>query len=365
MRQRNALILTAALCLVAGTAINAVANEPPAMQTPQLFVTLPDFCPTPDAFAIDREGNLIVSCPNFSDTSKPGCIIKIDTEGNVRKWFNVPTRPETGRASPMGMAFGPDGELFIADNQPWLGADEGQFKGRIIGCRVEGMGDDAVVTYRVIADGIEHPNGIRYHNGMLYLTVSMLTKIEDRSGLLVSGVYRFDPRSETTVHVTNTKADPNLILTVLTYNRHIQYGLDGIDFRPGCGTMYLSNFGDGSILRVEMNEAREVISIETWARDPKTLRTADGIVFDAKGNLYIADFSDNAIAVVRPNGRMYRIAQSPDSDGSNGELDQPGEPVVWNGRLIVSNFDAVIDPERHLNSAHQPPHTLSMLELVE
>jgi len=365
MQLRTALILTAALCFAASTAMNAVANEPPPMQTPQLFVTLPSYAPTPDAFAIHPDGYLILSAPNFSDKSQRGSVFKIDTEGNVRKWFNVPTIPETGWASPMGIAFGPDGELFIVDNQPWMGTPEGQFRGRIIGCRVEGMGDDAVVTYRVIADGIEHPNGVRYHNGMLYLTVSMLTKIEHPSGLLVSGVYRFDPRSETTVQVTNTKADPNLILTVLTYNRHIQYGLDGIDFRPGCGTMYLSNFGDGSILRVEMNEAREVVSIETWARDPKTLNTADGIVFDANGNLYIADFSDNAVAVVRPNGRMYRIAQSPDSDGSEGQLDQPGEPVVWNGRLIVSNFDAVIDPERHRNSAHQPPHTLTVLELVE
>ena len=363
MRLRIALILAAAFA--AGTVVNAVADDAPAKQMPKLFVKLPDYCPTPDAFAIDSEGNLIVSCPNFSDKSKPACILKIDKAGNVRKWFNVPTRPETGWAAPMGMAFGPDGELFIADNQPWMGTPEGQFKGRIIGCKVEGMGDDAKVTMRVIADGIEHPNGIRYHNGMLYLTVSMLSKIEDRSGLLVSGVYRFDPKSETTVHVTNTKTDPNLILTVLTYNKACQYGLDGIAFRPGCGTMYLSNFGDGSILRVEMNDAREVISIETWAKDPKNLRTADGICFDENGNLYIADFSDNAIAVVKPNGRMYRIAQSPDSDGSNGELDQPGEPIVWNGKLIVSNFDAVIDLETHLNTAHQPPHTLSVLELVK
>jgi len=358
------LFLVAALCVAASTVVNSVASEPPAKQTPKLFVALPDYCPTPDAFEIDSEGNLIVSCPNFSDKSKPACILKIDKEGNVRKWFNVPTIPETGWASPMGMAFGPDGELFIADNQPWMGTPEGQFKGRIIGCRVEGMGDNARVTTRVIADGIEHPNGLRYHNGMLYLTVSMMTKIKDPSGLIVSGVYRFDPKLATTVQVTNTKADPNLILTVLTYNKNVQYGLDGIAFRPGCGTMYLSNFGDGSILRVEMDDQRKVISIETWAKDLKNLRSADGICFDENGNLYIADFSENAIAVVKPDSRVYRIAISPDNDGSTGELDQPGEPIVWNGRLIVSNFDAVTDDDK-VNSAHQPPHTLSVLELVK
>ena len=360
MRLSTALFLVAASC---GIVVNATANGVPEMQTPKLFVLLPDYCPTPDGMEIDSDDNLVVACPNYADKTKPACIIKIDKQGNVRKWFNVPTIPETGWASPMGIAFGPDRELFICDNQGWMGTPEGQFKGRLLGCKVEGMGDDAKVTTRVIADGIEHPNGVRYHQGKLYVTNSLMTKVKDESGLLVSGVYCFDPKSTTTVHVTNTKQDPNLLLTVLTYNKECQYGLDGIAFGKD-GAMYLGNFGDGSVLRVVLNGQGRVVFCETWAKDLKNLRTVDGICFDENGNLYIADFSENAIAVVKPDSKVYRIAQSPDSNGANGELDQPGEPIVWNGKLYITCFDCVTDPDK-VNSAHQAPYTITTLELVK
>ena len=362
MRLKITLILIAASCFVVTPATPA-ADDAPGRQTPQLFVSLPDFCPTPDGMAIDGEGNLVVACPNYADKSKPACVIKIDKQGNIKKWFNVPTIPATGFASPMGIAFGPDGELFLCDNQGWMGTPEGQFQGRLLGCRVEGMGDNAKVTTRVIADGIEHPNGVRYHHGKLYVTNSLMTKEKDASGLLVSGVYCFDPAIKTTVTVSNTKNDPNLVLSVLTYNKDCQYGLDGIAFGPD-GAMYLGNFGDGSILRVELNDRGKVLSCETWVKDLKNLRTTDGICFDDNGNLYIADFSENAIAVVKPDSRVYRLAQSPDSDGAKGELDQPGEPIVWNGKLFITCFDCVTGPDK-VNTKHQKPYTITTLELVK
>ncbi len=370
MKLRILIIATALLLGFSTTAFaqDAAKNIPqpapkPAMQTSKLFVKLPDFCPTPDGMAIDADGNLVVACPNYADQTKPCCIVKIDRSGNVTKWFNVPVIPETGVSCAMGIAFGPDGELFICDNQGWKGTPEGQFKGRLLGCKVEGAGDNAKVTTRVIADGIEHPNGVRYHQGKLYVTNSIMSKEKDPSGRLVSGVYRFDPKATKAVTITNTRKDAELVLDVLTYNLDCQYGLDGIAF-DSKGVMYLGNFGDGSILRAELDPAGKVTSCETWVRDIKELRTTDGICFDENDNLYIADFSENAIAVVTPNATVYRIAQSPDSDGSKGELDQPGEPIVWNGKLYVTCFDCVTDPDK-VNSKHQPPFTITTLELVK
>jgi SMP-30/Gluconolaconase/LRE-like region. len=359
MRFLIALMLLVGL----GFATNIMADDAPVVQTSKLFVSLPDYCPTPDGMAIDSEGNLVVACPNYADKSKPACVIKIDKQGNVKKWFNVPTIPETGFASPMGIAFGPEGELYICDNQGWMGTEEGQFKGRLLECRIEGMGDSAKVKTRVIADSIEHPNGVRYHKGKLYITNSLMVNEKDPSGLLVSGVYCFDPKATKTVTVTNTKKDPNLLLSVLTYNRDCQYGLDGIAF-DSKGVMRLGNFGDGSILRVELADNGKVSTCETWAKDLKNLRTTDGICFDENDNLYIADFSENAIAVVKPDSRVYRIAQSPDSDGAKGELDQPGEPIVWNGKLYITCFDCVTGPDK-VNTKHQPPYTITTLELVK
>ena len=57
------------------------------MQQSKLFQILPDYICTPDGMAIDREGNLVLSCPNFADDSLPGCVVKIDRQGNVRKWL--------------------------------------------------------------------------------------------------------------------------------------------------------------------------------------------------------------------------------------------------------------------------------------
>jgi len=39
------------------------------MQTPRLFTLLPEYAVTPDGMRIDIAGDLVVSAPNFADTS--------------------------------------------------------------------------------------------------------------------------------------------------------------------------------------------------------------------------------------------------------------------------------------------------------
>ena len=59
--------------------------------------------------AIDKDGNLILSCPNFADLSMPSCVLKIDKDRNIKKWFDVPLNEYSGEARAMGIEFGPDG----------------------------------------------------------------------------------------------------------------------------------------------------------------------------------------------------------------------------------------------------------------
>lgn len=83
------------------------------MQTPKLLTLLPEeYICTPDGMEIDQEGNLVLACPNFADMTMPSCIVKIDPEGNVRKWFDVPLHEKTKEARAMGLAFGPDWDLY-------------------------------------------------------------------------------------------------------------------------------------------------------------------------------------------------------------------------------------------------------------
>ncbi len=330
------------------------------MQKPRLFAKLPEFVSTPDGMAIDAEGNLILACPNFADPSMPGCLVKFDHTGKARKWVDVPVSPETGHAFPMGIAFGPDGDLYICDNQGWTHPSAVKcpgypFKGRILRLRIR---DDRVIKTTVVAHGMEHPNGIRINRNHLYVTHSMLTRVKDPSGLMVSNVYRFRLDDEN-VAVTNTLADPNILTTFLTHNRDIQYGADGIEFDK-FGNLYVGNFGDGAVHRITFNDDGTAKDNNVWARDPAQLKTTDGMIIDSEGNIYIADFCANAVARVSANGRVTRIAQSPDSDGLAGQLDQPGEPIIWQGRLVVTCFDLVVDSQ-NVNTKHEMPATMAEL----
>ena len=106
----------------------------------------------------------------------------------------------------------------------------------------------------------------------------------------------------------------------------------------------MGNFGDGAVYRITFKEDGSLDENTLFARDPEELKSTDGMIFDEEGNLYIADFCANAIVQVTPGGTVRRIAQSPDCKGADGGLDQPGEPIVWDGRIIASCFDLVTGP---------------------
>jgi len=345
------------------------------LQTSKLLVALPDFCPTPDGMAVAPDGELVVACPNYADQTKPACLIRLSKDGRVRKWVDVPPLPATKVACPMGIAFGPDGDVFVVDNQPWPGKPEGAFKGRILRLRIKG---DKIASTIVVAEGMEHPNGVRVRDGRLYVTQSLMTKVKDPSGLLVSGVYRFSTEDKN-IKVSNTLQDANLITTFVTRNKHCQYGADGLVFDKA-GNLYVGNFGDGALHKVAFDAAGRVASNTIFAKtdldyslDPKQpgflakatkakMRTTDGICIDEAGNIYVADFSNNAVAKVDPKGRITVLAQNGDTDGADGKLDQPGEPIVWNGKLVVTNFDIVTGPDK-VNTKHDKPFTISTLNL--
>ncbi len=329
------------------------------MLEPQLFMALPEYICTPDGMAIDQNGDLILSCPNYADENLSGCIVRIKKDRTIEKWFDVPVHPETGLARNMGIAFDCDWNLYICDNQGWGGQESMVFKGRIL--KIKAAQDGTILNCTVVADGMEHPNGIRIHGNAMYVTQSCLSKVADPSGKLVSCVYRFG-LDEKNIVVSNTLSDPHILTTFLTHNPNCQYGVDGIEFDSE-GNLYIGNFGDGEIIRIELDATgTQVLKQYSYAKDPSQLVSTDGMIMDEKNNLYIADFSANAIVKVTPDRKVSKIAQSPDCDGLDGGLDQPGEPILWNGVLIASCFDLVTD-EFKVNTAHEMPATLSMLQI--
>lgn len=326
------------------------------MQQSKLFKILPDYICTPDGMAVDWNGDLVLSCPNFADDSLPGCVVRIDKQGNVRKWFDVPVNPAHGLARTMGIAFDDEWNLYLCDNPGWLGRKETDFTGRLLKITAD---DTGIRSWKTVACGMEHPNGVRIRDGYLYVTQSNLVKVHHESGKLVSAVYRF-ALTEENVEVTNTLDDPNLFVTFVTQNPDCQYGADGICFDEA-GNLYVGNFGDGAVHKVTIEDGRAVKN-EVWAKDPEQLTSTDGICAGPDDCFYVADFSANAVARISKDGKVTRIAQSPDTDGLHGELDQPGEPIVWDGKIVVSCFDLVTDPGK-VNTAHEMPATMAYLDL--
>ena len=346
------IAVVASLVMVAGC--GGVDGSKPVTQS-KLFLKLPDSCPTPDGMATDADGNIILACPNYGDMSKPAVFMKIDKRANLSLYAVCPILERTGRACPMGIDIGPDGGLYVCDNQPWPGTEEGKDQGRLLKLTVK---NGQVVKTEIVAYAMSHPNGVRYHNGKLYVTQSMLPNIKSRQ--LVSAVYRFDA-SDRNVRLSNDASDENLLVRFKTHNMSCQYGLDGLVF-DSKGNLYVGNFGDGTIHKIVMGVDGKIVSNSVFAKS-RNMRTTDGICVDENDNIYVADFSENAVCKVTPDGKVRVLARSPDCDGSKGGLDQPGEPVVWDNKLLVTCFDMVTGPDK-VNSGHDFPHTIAYIDLA-
>ena len=340
----------------------------------QLLVTFDPSVTTPDGMSIDPTGALVVSCPNYADQTKPACFMRVEKIGAPATLLALsPVLPETGLSCPMGITFGPDGDLYVCDNQAWSGSEKGQFKGRLLRLKFE---NNKLVKTIVIAEGMEHPNGVRFHKGLLYVTQSLLTRIKDPSGLMVSGVYRFSP-DDVGLKVANTLEDSNLIVKFVTKNKNCQYGVDGLVF-DSKGNLFVGNFGDGLLHKITFDANGKVAGCTDFAKtdfdyslDPKKpgfldkamlakMRTTDGICIDHKDNILVADFSNNAIAKVTPEGVISVVWQNGDSTGVDGMLNEPGEPIIWKGFIVVCNFDAVFGPNHtdKVNTKADMPATL-------
>lgn len=326
----------------------------------KLFCVLPDYVCTPDGMAVDQYGNLVLSCPNYAQDDLSGCVVKIDKNGHVKKWFDVPVHPETGVARNMGIAFDSDWNVYLCDNQGWSEKPDVLYKGRILKIVVD---DDGNISDCIeVATHMEHPNGIRIRGNYMYVTQSYLHPVKREDGKLVSCVYRFG-LDEKNVVIDNTLDDDHILTTFVTQNPDCQYGADGIVF-DAQGNLYVGNFGDGAVYRLIFDKDGNVVENKVFAQNRDQLQSTDGMFFDEKGCLYVADFSANAIAKIDKDGTVTRIAQSPDCTGVDGGLDQPGEPIVWDNKIIASCFDLVTGPDK-VNLKHEMPATLVWMEIPE
>jgi sugar lactone lactonase YvrE len=375
---RSALAL--GLLVVVGSVASAVdvgATDSHVVigRAPRLLINLPpDVCNTPDGMRLDpRTGDVILACPNFFGQSAPGvftappALMKITRHNRLEPYFtNLPAPANSpNRAAPMGIDFGPDGNLYAADHQYRYDTN---FKSRVLRVNVDRRGQPR--TADVVVEGLRLANAVMWNRGYLY--VSDTWAYEE---LGKSAIYRFSraelARATTASPIriqkpTATSVDPHLFASFTTVpGRGINLaGADGITFDRQ-GNLYTGRFGDGVMTKITFDARGNKASQTELPLDPK-LTCVDGIFYDhATDKIFIADSQKNAIQLLSPRtGAVRTLWENDDTNGAGGLLDQPAEPLIRGRDLIIANFDAGFAPTQPAkNKAHDAPHTISVIRI--
>lgn len=284
-------------------------------------VQMPETCTTPDGMTVDPQGRLVIAAPN-TGRQQPGAIFRLDAPGGKPyKWFDVAPLAESGYAQPMGVCFGPEGELYVCDCQK-----KGQ--GRLLRYTFK---DDRVASCETVAEGLHNANGVKYWKGRLYLTQAFLYDVPRGDGAATSGLYMFNA-TDRGVRVGNTPADPQCVFSDVTRNAKITCGLNGVAVDAKRGVIYVGNYGDGRVWKLTPGEDGRIADAVEIVHPADGVVTPDGFCVDAEGNLYIADMFGSQSVRVSPAGEVKTLKK--------GGYVRPSEPCVWRGSLYVSNYGA-------------------------
>ena len=210
----------------------------------QLFMELPTAYNTPDGAALDNEGNIILSIPNFNNDAllkdgkiskpSPPVMAKIDKNNHITTWYTFKKEDmhlETGRIGPMDAAFGPDGNLYVADMQIFWNGDH---KSRLLRINIE---NGKPVDMDVVVEGLIVANGVAWKGNTLFVSETILqhmptVKEGEQKPKLLSGVYGFnlDEMKEGTIQLIpydQNNQDPRLVAKFESSGR-VGFGADGV-----------------------------------------------------------------------------------------------------------------------------------------
>jgi sugar lactone lactonase YvrE len=319
----------------------------------ELLLELPDNCNTPDALCLLPDGNVILSVPNVNDKSQPSVLMKITPDNKAELFYTLPPHPETGKAYSLGVCTSPSGDLYVSDNQEF---DTLENKSRVLRIPMKDGKPGEAVT---VVSGLVVANAVLVRDGYLYVSDSkMVPNVEP----YVSGVFRFKVGEEGVELKNPGTEDPHLIATLETHNSKIPIGADGLTF-DNDGNLYVANFGDATVEKIEFDEQGEVKKQALFAK-ADFIVSADGLFFDTvEEKLYLADLMGNAIHVISMDGTVKTLARNDDFHPPEGRLDAPSEALLRGREVIVSNMDFPF--AYTVNKQFGMPATLSVIRLPE
>ncbi|MEZ8968318.1 hypothetical protein AB6E53_16680 [Vibrio breoganii] len=347
--------------------------------SPKVFLDHTSKYNTLDGLALDNEGNIIASVPNLNndylikngtiETASPPVMAIITKDNQVSDWYKF--KPEdmhqgTGRIGPMECAFGPDGNLYIADMQVlW----DGNNASRVLRINIV---DGKPVDMDVVVEGFNVANGLTWKDDTLFVTESILVHEAapaegEKKAPLRSGVYAFSleelQKGTVTLSPYSEAKDPHLVAQMVSSNR-VGFGADGLAVDDN-GNLYTSIMEDGVIYKTSFDEDGKITGTKMFT-DSKKMVSSDGILWDSsRQKLYVADILNNAVHSVGADASVETLHQNADTSGADGSLDQPVVLLLRDDQLIVVNMDiAWITPKgAALNTEVEAPFNLSVIDL--
>jgi len=303
---------------------------------PEIFVKLDTTCMTPDAMAFDGAGNIYLSITNATSYDRFGAkIIKLSPTGKVlATWTALPKHSASGKVHPMGIAIAPDGFVYIADNQSFAGQ---KHKSRVLRARLQ---NGEIRNFETVVSGLNVANGLRYYRGYIYVTDAW-TDNERKSG-----IYRFNTTELNSKPVTlDIDNRGQYLIHEMELDKNIPNGVgaDGLDF-DASGNLYVGNFGNGTITKITPGNGTSGQEVTRLIKD-NVLTGCDGILFDRSSNsLLIANFLHNSILQYELSTNKLSTLWRNDDALCNANLDCPCDLAIINNKLIVVNFDTYTTP---------------------
>ena len=310
---------------------------------------LPEKYNSPDGMTIGDDNCIYLSMNTVNNPDYPGKILRITEDDQIEEVIDLLPHPETGIASPMGLVFGPDGNIYVSDNQSF--ATDRQGMSRLL--RVV-MDKGRALRCEVVAEGFNIANGITLRDSSIYLAETDLNAgTPHKSGIYRLELSALDP--DNPLRVTGMD-DPHLITVLETKSEAYKVGANGIAFNSK-GDLFVCNFGDAEVYKLLVDDQGVVTSKELFARGGG-MESVDGLQIDKEDNLWIADFIGNAVVKISSEGSINIVAKNSPTDGKNGELDAPSECIRRGDKVYVSNIDLTFGP-----NTSDDIHTMSIIEL--
>ena len=337
----------------ASTSEPSLAPSGAPQKKAELLIQLPKGCNTCDAMALLPDNSILLSMPNFNQLEEGSFLMRITPDNRAEEFIKLPLHEVTKKpVGPLGLCVAPSGDLFLADYQM-----TGERQSRVLKISVK---DGKPVELKPVVTGFHVSNAVICRGGYLYVSE---TQIDAKSKPATSGVFRFklDELEKGPVALADSETeDPHFLAVIKVFNEQLPLGADGLCFDKQ-GNLYIGNFSDGTVHRLEFDEQGKVKSNAIFAK-ADFMKSADGLFMDPpSGVIYVADSKANAVHMVSPDGTVKTLAQNGDTDGLDGGMDQPCEVLLRGRELIVSNMDWPVPG--CINQKYNEPCTLSVIRL--